>query len=64
MEGVRGYSILAARITQVTYNRGRDSLFNFLNSGNVRALSKILIARWLVSCLYFFASQRFMILSA
>jgi len=64
IEGVKGYSIFAARITQVTYRIDKESYPISLSSwGKDNTLSKILMARWIVSCLYFLAWQRLTILS-
>jgi hypothetical protein len=55
MEGERGYSTLAARITAVNIRRGNDSLqrLGYMVS-LISTLSKMLIARCMVSVLYFF----------
>jgi hypothetical protein len=51
MEGVRGYSILAASITEVTISRGRRSLVKLASLSEPRIMSKMLSARCIVSSL-------------
>ncbi len=51
IEGVRGYSILAASITVVTIMRGRRSLLRVASLSETRIISKMLRARCMVSSL-------------
>jgi hypothetical protein len=55
MEGDRGYSTLAARITAVKIRRGNDSLQILVYMlSEIITLSKMFMAKCIVSVLYFF----------